>query len=255
MRVAIVHDWLTGMRGGEFVLEPICRFLPDAPVFTLLHVPGSVSAAIESHPIRTSFVQRLPRAATRYRSYLPLFPLAIERLDLRGFDLVVSTSHCVAKGAIPAPGARHVCYSHTPVRYAWDRYEDYFGAGSGAGLLTRAVASLVCHYLRVWDVASAPRVDRFVANSRCVASRIARYYGRSSEVIHPPVDCARFAVDPRGPEDYYLVVGASAPYKRVDHAIDACAALGRRLVIAGSGASEGAERRKLERRARRAGAR
>src|SRR5687768_4322820 len=137
MKVAIVHDWLTGMRGGEAVLEPICRMLPEAPLYTLVHVKGSVSAAIESHPIETSVIQRLPAAATRYRSYLPLFPFAIERFNLNRYDLVVSTSHCVAKGAIPAPRARHVSYMHTPVRYAWDRYDDYFGPASGAGLVKR----------------------------------------------------------------------------------------------------------------------
>ena len=255
MRVALVHDWLTGMRGGEAVLEPLCRFLPDAPIFTLLHVPGSVSATIEARAIHTSFIQRLPLAKSRYRSYLPLFPLAVEGLDLRGFDLVVSTSHCVAKGALAGPGARHVCYSFTPMRYAWDRFDDYFGPASGAGIVTRAVASLTCHYLRSWDATTAPRVDRFVADSRFVASRIKRYYARDSEVLYPPVDCSRFAIDPAGPEDYYLTVGAPAPYKRVEHAIDACAALGRRLIVAGAGASDAPARRALERRARRLGAR
>jgi glycosyltransferase involved in cell wall biosynthesis len=255
MRVAIVHDWLTGMRGGEAVLEALCRLLPDAPLFTLLHVPGSVSRAIEARRIVTSFVQRLPFARSRYRSYLPLFPLAVESFDLSGFDLVVSTSHCVAKGALPPPLARHVCYCHTPVRYAWDRFDDYFGPGSGTGRLGRLLAALVCHYLRAWDAASAGRVDRFVANSRFVAARIRRYYGRASELIHPPVDAARFAPDPRGPEDYYLAVGALAAYKRVGHAIEACARLGRRLVVAGAGAGREPGRRALERRARAAGGR
>jgi glycosyltransferase involved in cell wall biosynthesis len=251
MRIAIVHDWLTGMRGGEAVLEPICRMLPDAPIFTLVHVRGSVSKAIEARRVVTSFVQRLPFAASRYRHYLPLFPLAIESLDLRGYDLVVSTSHCVAKGALAAPGARHISYCHTPARYVWDRFDDYFGPASGTGRISRLVATLACHYLRTWDAASAPRVDRFIANSRFVASRIRRYYGRESEVIHPPVDAARFAIDERGADDYYLVAGALEPYKRVDVAIEACALAGKRLVVAGDGRG----RRALERKARFCGAR
>jgi glycosyltransferase involved in cell wall biosynthesis len=249
MRVALVHDWLTGMRGGEAILEALCRLLPGAPIFTLVHVPGSVSPLIESRPIHASFVQRLPFGRTRYRHYLPLFPLAIERFDLAGFDLVVSVSHCVAKGVIPAPRARHVSISLTPVRYAWDRYQDYFAPGR-AGRLARLLAGPVCHWLRAWDVASAPRVDRFVAISRFVEARIARYYGRSSEVLYPPVAAARFAVDPAGPEDYYLVVAALVPYKRVDDAIEACGALGRRLRVVG----DGPDRKRLERLARRAGA-
>lgn len=250
MRIALVHDWLSGMRGGEAVLEPLCRLLPEAPLFTLVHVKGSVAAAIESRPIHESFLGRLPFGRSHYRAFLPLFPLAVESLDLAGFDLIVSTSHCVAKGAIAPPGARHICYCHTPVRYAWDRFEDYFGRRSSAGVLGRAAARLVCHYLRNWDAATASRVDRYVANSRFVAARIRRYYGREAEVIHPPVECARFRPDARGPEDYYLVVAALAPYKRISDAIEACAALGRRLLVAGTGP----ERRALERRARRAGA-
>jgi glycosyltransferase involved in cell wall biosynthesis len=252
MRIALVHDWLTGMRGGEAVLEALCRLFPGAPIFTLVHARGAVSPAIEAgREIRASFIGRLPFARTRWRAYLPLFPLAIESFDLSPFDLVVSTSHCVAKGAIPRPGARHVCYCHTPVRYAWDRFDDYFGPRSGTGPAKRALAALACHFLRTWDAASAPRVDRFIANSHFVASRIRRYYGREAEVLYPPVDCARFSIDPRGPEDYYLVVAALAPYKRIDHAIAACAARKRRLLIAGTGP----ERRRLERLARRAGGR
>jgi glycosyltransferase involved in cell wall biosynthesis len=250
VKVAIVHDWLTGMRGGEAILAALCRLLPGAPIFTLVHVPGSVSREIESHPIRTSFIQRLPLARRHYRKYLPFFAQAIERLDLAGHDLVVSVSHCVAKGALPPPCARHVSIVLTPVRYAWDRYEDYFGKGR-AGPLTRLLAGPVCHRLRIWDAASAPRVDRFVAISRFVAARIRRYYGRESELLYPPVEASRFAIDRRGPEDYYLVVAALVPYKRVDDAIEACGALGRRLVVVGAGP----DRRRLERVARRSGAR
>jgi glycosyltransferase involved in cell wall biosynthesis len=234
VRVAIVHDWLTGMRGGEQVLASLCRLLPGAPIYTLLWIRGSVSPEIEAHPIRTSFVQRLPGVRTHYRSYLPLFPAAIERLNLRGFDLVVSTSHCVAKGAIAGPGARHVSYVHSPVRYAWDRFGDYFGPGS-AGRLKRLAATIVTRRLRRWDAGTAHRVDRFIANSRFVAGRIHRYYGREAEVIHPPVDISRFPPAAGPPGDYYLMVSALNPYKRVHHAVEACARLGRRLVVAGWG--------------------
>jgi len=244
MRVAIVHDWLTGMRGGERCLESLCRLLPDAPVFTLLHDRGSVSTTIESRPIRTSFVQRLPFVRRGYRAYLPLFPLAIESLDLSRFDLVVSVSHCVAKGALARPGARHVCYCLTPVRYAWDQFDAYFGEGQ-ASWPKRLAARLVAHYLRLWDAAAAPRVDRFVAISRFVAARIRRYYGREATVLHPPVDTEAFRPRRGGPDDYYLVVAALAPYKRVDVAIEAFADLGLPLKVVG----HGPERRTLARRA------
>jgi glycosyltransferase involved in cell wall biosynthesis len=189
LRVALVHDWLTGMRGGEKVLEAIAERFPGAPIFTLFHFPGSVSPALEAHPIVTSSLQRWPGVRRHYRRYLPLFPAAIEDFDLSGYDLVVSTSHCVAKGAIPAPGARHLCYCHSPMRYAWDQEHAYFPRRRGPGARLRALA---LSRLRTWDAASAPRVDRFVANSRFVAERIRRYYGREATVLPPPVDTAFF---------------------------------------------------------------
>ncbi len=243
-RVALVHDWLTGMRGGEKVLEAIAALAPEAPIYTLVHVPGSVSSALEAHPIHTSFLQRMPGIGRHYRHYLPLFPSAIEDFDFGSYDLVLSTSHAVAKGVIPPPGACHLCYCHTPMRYAWDQEHTYFPRRRG---LVARLRQLILTGLRVWDVAAVPRVDHFLANSRFVAERIARYYGREAEVLPPPVDVDAFAPDD-GEDDgsdreYALVVTALAPYKRVELAISACERLGLELRIVGTGP----EMRRLER--------
>jgi glycosyltransferase involved in cell wall biosynthesis len=238
-RVALVHDWLTGMRGGEKVLEALASLYPEAPIFTLFHFPGSVSPALEGHPIHTSFLQTAPFIRRRYRSYLPLFPAAIEDFDLAGYDLVVSSSHCVAKGVIPAPDAVHVCYCHTPMRYAWDQEHAYFPRRRG---FTARLRSFALSRLRTWDAAAASRVQLYVANSRFVARRIATYYGRSAEVVPPPVDVALFTPGPAADGGYCLVVSALAPYKRIDLAIAACRSLGLPLRIVG----EGPERNRLE---------
>ena len=246
-RVALVHDWLTGMRGGEKVLEAIASLFPQAPIYTLFHFPGSVSQALERHPIHTSFLQRAPGLRGRYRSYLPLFPMAIEELDLTGYDLVISSSHCVAKGVIPSPDAFHLCYCHTPMRYAWDQEHAYFPRRHGA---TARLRSLALTGLRAWDAASAARVNQFVANSSFVARRIRSYYGRDAEVLHPPVDVEYFTPGsaretrktPQTQENYCLMVSALAPYKRVDLAIAACDRLGIELRIVG----DGPERKRLE---------
>jgi glycosyltransferase involved in cell wall biosynthesis len=234
VRVALVHDWLTGLRGGERVLEQLCQLYPGADVFTLVHVPGSCGPIIERHHITTSFLQRMPLAQRRYRHYLPLFPLAIERLDLRGYDLVVSTSHAVAKGCRPPPGALHVSYVHTPMRYVWDQFDAYFGPGR-AGPVTRAAARAVAPWLRRWDVASTSRAQGLVANSRFVAERCRRLWGREVDaVVYPPVDVDRFQPGPER-EDFALIVSALVPYKRVDLAVRAFGRAGRKLVIAGDG--------------------
>ena len=235
MRVAIVHDWLTGLRGGEKVLELLLELYPEATIFTLLHVPGSTGARIESHPIRTTFIQKLPLVERHYRWYLPLFPRAIESLDLSGFDLVLSSSHCAAKGAIAPKSALHICYCHTPMRYVWDRFEDYFGRGWKARILYGPAAAL----LRRWDRASARRVDHFIANSRYVASRIREYYGREVDaVIPPPVDTDFYSPAPEGGggvEPYFLVVSALVPYKRIELAIEAFRGRPEPLLIVGTG--------------------
>jgi glycosyltransferase involved in cell wall biosynthesis len=233
MRVALVHDWLTGMRGGERCLEVFGELFPDADLFTLLHVPGSVSPTIERRRIVTSFIQRLPAAAQRYRYYLPLMPAAVGRFDFRGYDLVLSSSHCVAKGARPAPGSLHVCYCFTPMRYVWDRYEDY--VGDHASLPARLALPALAPALRAWDRAASRRVHHYVAISEHVRARVRRCYGREATVIYPPVDVQRFELADGREGDFYLVVSALVPYKRIDLAVLAAGVLGRRLLIVGSG--------------------
>lgn len=235
-KIALVHDWLTGMRGGEKVLEALCELFPKADLFTLIHNPGSVSPLIENRRIFTAFTDRLPFKARRYRYYLPLFPTAIELFDFKGYDLILSTSHCAAKGVRTPPDALHISYLHTPMRYVWDMYEEYFGADK-IGAVQRAIIPLFANYLRMWDVASANRVDYFIANSRHVANRIGKYYRREAAVIHPPVDIA----SPRPGEatgDYYLIVSALVPYKRVELAVEVFNRLGKPLRIIGSGPEE-----------------
>jgi len=233
LRIALVHDWLTGMRGGEKVLEVLCELYPQATLFTLLHNKGNASETIERMKIHTSFIDRLPFKAAKYRNYLPLFPRAIESFDFSEFDLILSTSHAVAKGARPAPGALHICYCHTPMRYVWELYDEYFGPGR-AGLVTRAAMSIVAPRLREWDVRSSDRVNFFVANSRNVAGRIRQYYRKPAEVIHPPVNIDQFVVSEKD-EGYYLIVSALVPYKRVDLAIETFNQIGERLVVVGTG--------------------
>ncbi len=232
-RVALVHDWLTGMRGGEMVLHELCLLFPEADLFTLVHIPGSVSPVIEKRRIIESPITRLPWGRCRFRSYLPLFPWAVEAFDLKGYDLVVSSSHCAAKGVIPPPDALNIAYIHTPMRYVWDIRTDYLGPGQ-LKAPARVAAGFAAHYLRNWDVASSSRVDRFIANSRHVQSRIMKYYRRESTVIYPPVAVDRFSVG-NGGDGYYLTVSALVPYKRVDIAIAACNRLGVRLVVTGDG--------------------
>ena len=233
LKIALVHDWLTGMRGGEKVLEVLCDLYPRAPLYTLLHNKGSVSTVIENRDIHTSFIDRLPFKAKRYRNYLPLFPRAIESFDFSGYDLILSTSHAVAKGALPAPGSLHICYCHTPMRYVWELYDQYFGPGR-AGFVTRAAMSYVAPRLRTWDVAASSRVNAFIANSRNVADRIREYYHTDADVIYPPVNVDQFSVS-REDDGYYLIVSALVPYKRVDLAIETFRQTRERLMIVGTG--------------------
>ncbi len=236
MKTALIHDWLTGMRGGERVLEVFCELFPDADLYTLFHIPGSVSEVIEKRTIKTSFIQRLPFATKKYRHYLPLFPLAIEGFNLKEYDLILSSSHCVAKGIIPPPGALHISYIHTPMRYVWDLYGDYFGRDR-MGWFSRKAISIFAHYLRIWDVTSSNRVDYFVANSSHIAKKVEKYYRRKAEVIYPPVDCSKFDLSEKV-EDFYLIVSAFAPYKRIELAIEAFNQLGLPLKIIGTGQDE-----------------
>lgn len=239
LRTALVHDWLTGFRGGEQVLLSLARLFPDAPIYTLLHVKGSLPAELEAREIRTSFIGKLPFAARLYRHYLPLFPLAVRGLDVRAFDLVVSSSHCVAKSVTPGPRARHISYCHTPMRYVWDRFDDYFGPAR-MGRLRSAGLRLMAEGLRAWDVATSHHVHQYIANSHTVAARIRHFYGRDAVVIEPPVDTDFFTLGPEEATspDYDLVVSALVPYKRIDLAIDASRLTGRRLLVVGSGPEE-----------------
>ena len=234
-RVALVHDWLTGMRGGEKVLEAVCELYPDAPLFTFVHVPGSVSARIEQRPIRRSFVQRLPNPGRFYRHYLPLYPLAVELFNLDDYDLVISSSHCAVKAALTAARAVHVCYCHSPMRYAWDQFDAYFGPDQVGPVASRALKP-VMRQLAAWDRATAGRVDRFLANSQYVAGRIRRYYNRGSTIVYPPAHTDFYTPDGRSSTSpNFLIVSALVPYKRVDVAIEACRRAGASLRIVGTG--------------------
>ena len=233
MKVAIIHYWLVGMRGGERVIEALCEMYPQADIFTHVYVPEMVSERIRRHRIIPTFINSLPRAAKMYKTYLPLMPLALEQLDLRGYDLVISSESGPAKGIIPPPDALHVCYCHTPMRYIWNMYHDY---RNSAGRLTQLMMPPLSHYLRMWDVMSATRVDSFVANSTTVARRIQRYYGADSVVIHPPVDTAAFSVAaPSELGDFYLMAGELVSYKRPDLAVRAFNDMKLKLVVIGGG--------------------
>ena len=235
MKIALIHDWLTGMRGGEKCLEVLCELYPNADIFTLLHKKGSVSKIIEEKNIRTSFVQKLP-FLKKYRHYLPIFPTAIETFDLNEYDLVISVNHCVAKGVITNPDAIHICYCLAPMRYIWDMYHAYFNLNN-TGFINRTVMPFFANYLRMWDVESSMRVEYFIANSHFTGSRILKFYGRKSEVIHSHVDCSLFEISEHR-EDFYLVVSAFAPYKMVDLAIHAFNRLKLPLIVIGTGQDE-----------------
>ena len=234
--IALVHDWLTGMRGGEKVLEVLCELFPGATLFTLVHRKGSCSPTIERMKIETSILQRIPFGQRHYQHFLPLFPLAAKSLDLRRFDLVISSSHAAAKGVRVRGGAQHICYCHTPMRYIWDQYEQYFGRGR-ASLPVRLAMGMVRGYLQSWDVKTAKGVHHFIANSENVRQRIKRIYERDSVVIYPPADVEKFSLSM---EDggYFLAASALVPYKRIDVAVEAFNQLGERLVIVGAGPEE-----------------
>ena len=236
MRVALVHDWLTGRRGGELVLAQMVRLFPEAEIFTLLWNPGSVGPDVESRPVHTSPLQAVPGISRNYRAALPLMPAAMRFLDVRGFDLVLSSSHCVAKGIRVPTGTPHLAYVHSPMRYMWDLFDAYFGPGR-ASEPVRLAARLTRPWLQGWDRRTAADPDRMVANSHHVATRIQRFWGRTAEVVHPPVELERFTAEApgRGEGGYFLWLGALAPYKRVDLAVEAFRRTGRTLWIAGDG--------------------
>ena len=229
MKCAIVHYWLLGMRGGEKVVEALCKLLPDADIFTLFYDPDTISPIIRSHQIYTSFLNPLQRF---HRLTLPLMPIALESLDLRGYDLVISSESGPAKGVITSSESRHLCYCHSPMRYLWDLYPNYLHDWTRS-TSKRVLLALLGNYLRMWDFATAARVDRFLANSQNVQRRIKRAYRRNSKVIYPPVAVEHFFYKPA--EDYYLVVSALVEYKRVEDAVSFCTQSGRRLKVVGVG--------------------
>lgn len=237
MKVAIIHYWFVGMRGGEKVVEALCRMYPRADIFTHVVDRGRLSRTLLAHDIRTTFIQRLPGAVRHYKKYLPLMPLALEQLDLRGYDLVISSESGPAKGVLTRADTPHVCYCHSPMRYLWDFYQDYL---EEAGWFVRGMMRPWFHYLRMWDAVSAMRVDRYVANSRTVAARIRKHWRRDAVVVTPPVDVDALAPAggvPTRPVDGapYLCLGQLVGYKRADLAVRACTATNRSLVVAGDG--------------------
>jgi glycosyltransferase involved in cell wall biosynthesis len=230
-RVAIIHYWLVGMRGGERVLERLLRLYPQADIFTHVYDPASVSDLIRSKIVKTSFIQRLPGAVTRYKSYLPLMPMALEELDLRGYDLVISSESGPAKGVLAPPDAFHLTYCHSPMRYVWDHYHEY---RETAGRLTKVLMPYFAHRIRQWDFASAQRVDAIVANSKFVKDRIKRNWNRDAVIVYPPVDTALYRPTD-DIENRYLWVGQMTRYKRADLAVDAFNRLGLPLLMVGDG--------------------
>lgn len=230
-RVAIVHYWLVTMRGGERVIERLLHLFPQADIFTHVYDPARVSRTIAGQRVTTSFIQKLPGARRHYQKYLPLMPMALEELDLRGYDLVISSESGPAKGVITDPDAMHLCYVHSPMRYLWDHYHQY---REGTGAVNRALMPFLFHRLRTWDVASASRVDRYIANSRFIQRRIERAWNMPSTVVHPPVDVGLFR--PSDEVDHgYLWVGQLVSYKRPDLAVEAFNRMGLPLTVVGEG--------------------
>lgn len=233
MKVAIVHEYFCSIGGSEAVARLLHEMFPQAPLYTIVARAQHKSGILKGMDVRTSFVQRLPLAGTAYKLYTPLFPLAVEQLDLRGYDTIISSSHSWAKGILTRPEQLHICYCHTPMRYAWDLFQDYLDL-EATNQVTRVAASLLMHYVRLWDAAAAARVDYFIANSENVAGRIRKHYRREAVVIHPPVDTDYFLPQDRD-GGFYLVVSRLVPYKRVDLAVAAFNELGLPLKVIGTG--------------------
>jgi len=243
LKVALVHYWLVGMRGGERVLEEMIRLYPEADIYTHVADPEKLSDLIVSRPITETFIARLPGARKHYQKYLSLMPRALEELDLSGYDLVVSSESGPAKGVIFPPGTAHICYVHTPMRYIWDHYASYSAL---LGRIGRAYFSRLAHRLRIWDVTTASRVDHFVANSNFVAQRIKRFYHRDADVVHPPVDLNDFKLPTdSGQRDSYLFVSQLVPYKRADLVIEAFRGTEHSLLVVGDGSERAALERNL----------
>ena len=235
MKVALVHYWLVTMRGGEKVLESLCKMFPDADIYTNVYNPDAVSDIIRSHKVYTTKINKYPLAKKLYQKYMPFMPKALMELDLTGYDLIISSESGPAKGVCPAPDAFHICYCHTPMRYLWDMYHEYFKKSNP---IVRFFMKKMIPSLRIWDITSSNLVDYFVANSHYVASRIKRYYKREAEVIFPPCAIEKYINNPRNPQDFYLFFGQLVGYKRADIAIEACIKSGRKIVVIGDGKSK-----------------
>lgn len=233
-KVCLVHDWLTGMRGGEKVLEAIAELYPDAPIYTLICNRKKLSPALASRKIKTSFLQWIPGVHLFYRWLLPIFPFAIQTFSLNGYDLIISSSHCVAKGIRVPKNAKHVCYCHAPMRYLWDMQEEYFGNYPKP---IRLIMNLLFGWIKKWDVKTSENVNIFIANSSHIAKKISRIYNKEAVVIHPPVEFPPINLPAHKPEpsDYYLIVSSLVPYKRVDLAIETFNQLKKKLIIIGDG--------------------
>jgi glycosyltransferase involved in cell wall biosynthesis len=239
LRVAIVHHWFISRAGGERVFDTIASIFPTADVFTLFLDKRKLTPALHKHKITTSFLDKIPAAQKVHRHFLPFYPLAVEMLDLSGYDLVITSDSGPMKGVLTDPHSTHICYCHSPMRYLWDGYSAYLRSMSP---LAQTVFSIASHYVRNWDYSAAQRVDHFIANSHYVAGRIRKYYRRESTIIYPPINTSQSYLAGKH-ENYYLAVGRLVAYKRTDILINACSKLGRKLVIVGGGP----ERRKLER--------
>jgi len=245
-RIAVVHDWLVTYAGAERVLEQILALYPDADLFSVCDfLPDDQRAFLGGRKARTSFIQRLPFARKRYRAYLPFMPIAIEQLDLSGYDLVISSSHAVAKGVLTGPNQRHVSYVHSPIRYAWDLQHQYLREASLLRGIKSVLARTMLHYMRMWDVRSSHGVDQFIANSEFIARRIRKFYARDVSVVYPPVDTERFSIC-ENKENYYVTASRLVPYKRIPLIAEAFRRIDRRLLIIG----DGPDRAALERAAK-----
>ena len=239
MKVAIAHYWLVTMRGGEKVLEELCKLFPQADIYTNVYAPEKISDTIKSHKVYTTRINSWPFARKLYQKYMPFMPKALMELDLTGYDLIISSESGPAKGVCPAPDAFHLCYCHTPMRYLWDMYHEYFRKSKP---IVKFFMKKMIPSLRQWDVMSSNLVDHFVANSSFVAKRIRRYYNRQADVVFPPCDIEKYADCKRNPEDFYLFFGQLVGYKRADLAIEACIKSGRKIVVIGEGKSKEAQK-------------
>lgn len=238
LRIALVHEWLVDYSGSERVVEQILEIFPEADLFAVVEfLPNELKGFIQNKPVKTTFIQKLPFAKTKYRAYLPLMPIAIEQLDLSSYDLVISSSHAVAKGVLTSPNQLHISYVHSPIRYAWDLQHQYLREANLEAGLKSWLARWFLHQMRLWDTRTANGVDAFVANSKFIARRIYKVYRREAKVIYPPVNVWDFNIGESAKEDFYLTAARFVPYKRVDLIVEAFTQMpDKKLIVIGDGA-------------------